>query len=75
MSGEKNATWHDLTTLFRYTYYPQAMLFWFDVAGVNQKKEWIMFPSEDASKLDNAAAAQFLQVKNSLSGYLPDAWS
>lgn len=33
---------------------------------------WIMFPSEDASKLDNAAAAQFLQVKNSLSGYLPD---
>lgn len=33
---------------------------------------WALFPSEEASKLDNAAAAQFLQVKNSLNGYLPD---
>lgn len=35
-------------------------------------EQWAMFPSEIASKLDNTAATQFAQIKNSLLGYLPD---
>lgn len=33
---------------------------------------WVMMPSDEASKLDNASYTQFLQVKNALALYLPD---
>ena len=31
-----------------------------------------MFPGEEASKLDNSTVAQFTQIKNAFSGFLPD---
>lgn len=35
-------------------------------------EQWVMFPSDEASTLDNNTATQFTQVKNALIGYLPD---
>ncbi len=35
-------------------------------------EQWVMFPGDEASALDNASATQFLQVKNSLANFLPD---
>lgn len=39
-------------------------------SGINE--QWVMFPSDDATTLDNSTAVQFTQVKASLAGYLPD---
>lgn len=35
-------------------------------------EQWVLFPSDAATKLDGNIATQFLQVKNSLNGFLPD---
>lgn len=35
-------------------------------------EEWVMIPSDRATKLDGTVVTQFTQVKNSLKGYLPD---
>lgn len=36
------------------------------------QEKWVMFPGEEASKLDNSTVAQFTQIKNAFSGFLPD---
>lgn len=35
-------------------------------------EQWVLFPSDTATSLDGSVATQFLQVKNSLNGFLPD---
>lgn len=35
-------------------------------------EQWVLFPSDAATKLDASVATQFMQVKNSLNGFLPD---
>lgn len=36
------------------------------------KEQWVMFPGDEASKLDNTTVAQFTQIKNAFSNFLPD---
>ncbi len=36
------------------------------------QEQWVMFPSEEASRLDNTTVAQFTQIKNAFANFLPD---
>lgn len=36
------------------------------------QEEWVLFPSDAATRLNASVATQFTQVKESLNGYLPD---
>ena len=38
----------------------------------SSKEQWVMFPGEEASKLDNSTVAQFTQIKNAFANFLPD---
>lgn len=39
-------------------------------SGIDE--QWVMFPGDEASKLDNSTVAQFTQIKNAFSNFLPD---